>query len=186
MMQEHGPWQITDTKRQYENPWIRVDEHAVIHPNGKAGIFGIVSILPGVAVLAMDEEQNVYLCREFRFAKGYESIEAVCGGMNQNETYLQAAQRELREELGIEAADWTDLGEVNSFTTVVDSPQRIFLAQQLSFYDAQPEGSEQIAMVKLPFKDVLQAVVNGIITHDLTCILVLKTYLKTLYLNFAL
>ncbi len=186
MMQQHGPWQVTGTKQRYNNPWIRVDEHAVIHPDGKAGIFGIVSILPGVSVLAMDEEQNVYLCREFRFAKGYESIEAVCGGMNDDETYLQAAQRELREELGIEAAHWTDLGEVNSFTTLVNSPQRIFLAQQLSFHEAQPEGSEQITMVKLPFREVLRAVVEGTITHDLTCILVLKTHLKTLYLNSAL
>ena len=186
MMQQHGPWQITDTQKQYENPWIRVDEHAVIHPDGKAGIFGIVSILPGVSVLAMDEEHDVYLCREFRFAKGYESLEAVCGGINQGETYLQAAQRELLEELGIEAADWTDLGEVNSLTTVVNSPQRIFLAQQLSFHKAQPEGSEQITMVKLPFREVLQSVIEGTITHDLTCILVLKTYLKTLYLNTAL
>lgn len=173
-MRSHGPWQLVDSTLKYQNPWIRVDEHAVIHPDGQPGIFGIVTVQPGIAVVAIDEEQHVYLCSEFRFAMGHYSIEAVCGGVDSSETFLEAAQRELAEELGIEADQWTDWGEVNPMTTIVDSPQRIFCAQQLRFGAAQPEGSEQITMVKMPLQTAIEKVMNGEITHGPTCVLLLK------------
>mgnify|MGYP003395509010 CR=1 FL=1 len=76
-MQSHGPWQIKSGEVKYKNPWISVREDQVIRPDGKDRIFGIVEMLAGVSVLALDNDQNAHITREFRYGIGRESIELV-------------------------------------------------------------------------------------------------------------
>ena len=61
-----------------------------------------------------------------------ESLELMSGGLDRNESSLQAAQRELQEELGLRAELWADLGVINPFTTVMKSPNYMFMASDLS------------------------------------------------------
>lgn len=117
-----GPWIITNTKEVYRNPWISVREDSVIRPDGKDGIFGVVEMKPGVSVLPLDDDGNVYLTQEFHYAVERETIEAISGGIDDNEDIQDAAKRELKEETGIIAREWTDLGVIDPFTSVVVSP----------------------------------------------------------------
>ena len=170
----NGPWKITSSIQRYKNPWIEVVEDQVVRPDGKPGIFGLVRMNPGASALAMDEEGFVYLTQEFRYAIGKDSIEVVSGGIEKGETSLSAAKRELREELGIEAKEWTDLGRVDPFTSVVDSPAFIFLARKLTFSDAHSEGTEDIKPLKLKIEDAVQMVIDSKITHAQSGVLILK------------
>ena len=118
MERTNGPWVIKESVPAYKNPWIEVTEDQVIRPDGKPGIFGLVNMKPGVSVLALDESGFVYLTDEFHYAIGKDSIEVVSGAIDNIESSLDAAKRELEEELGIKAEEWIDLGEVNPFTTL--------------------------------------------------------------------
>jgi 8-oxo-dGTP pyrophosphatase MutT (NUDIX family) len=179
MTKKNGDWTIKDTKKVYENDFFKVFEDDVIKPDGKDGKYATIHLKPGACVLPIDDEGNVYLTRQFRYALGREDLEVAAGAI-EGENRLEAAQREAREELGIEAEDWTELGKIESDTSITNSTAYLFLARKLTFREANPEGTEQIKMVKMKLEDALQKVMNGEITHGQTCILVLKAYFKDL------
>ena len=116
----------------------------------------------------------MYLEDEFHYAWGKRCIEVVGGGMEKNEKPLQAAQRELREELGIEAEEWIPLGEVNSFTTIVYCPVQLFLARKLRFTKRHLDSTEVITPVRVPFAKAVQMVRENAISHGPSSVLILK------------
>ena len=175
-MKKHGPWQIMSSELKYKNPWMEVTEDKVIRPDGKPGIYAIAKVKSGVSILAMDDEGFVYLTCEFKYALGEESIETVSGGIDQDETPLNAAKRELKEELGIDASEWTDLGIVNPLTGYVVSPAIVFLARKLKFGKASQEGTEKIKKLKVSFEEAVRLVMESKITHGQSCVLILKAH----------
>lgn len=126
-----SPWQTRSTRLVYGNPWISVREDQVIHPDGHDGIYGVIEVRhPAVFVVAVTDDDQVVLVRMFRYTMGRETIEVPAGGTD-GEDPLLAAQRELREEAGLEAESWEDLGEVWSLNGVARAPGRMFLARGL-------------------------------------------------------
>src|SRR5690606_11888068 len=105
-----NPWKTLDTKVVYENTWIRVREDVVVRPDGKPGIYGVVEtrLAPGVA--ALTPENEVYLVGQYRYPMDSYSWEIIEGGSDDDESALDAAKRELREEAGLEASHWEALG----------------------------------------------------------------------------
>jgi ADP-ribose pyrophosphatase len=173
-MREHGPWTIHTTREVYRDPWLTVTRDEVTRPDGRPGTFCVVHIQPGVSVLPLDAEGDVHLTEEFHYAVGRRTLEVVSGGRDPGEDALAAAKRELKEELGIEADDWTDLGVVDPFTSMLLSPTRLFLARGLRFGEHDREGTEQIHPVRLPLAEAVAAVMDGRITHAPSCTLILK------------
>lgn len=173
-MKTNGPWKIKDGQIKYKNPWISVREDQVIRPDGKDGIFGVVEMVAGVSVLPIDDDGFVYLTKEFHYAIERDSIEVVSGAVDEGETTLDAAKRELKEELGVEAREWVDLGILNPFTTAIKSPATMFLAKGIIFSKANPEGTEKIDMVKAKLDDAVKMVMESEITHGPSCVLILK------------
>lgn len=173
-MKQHGPWQIVGSREVHRDPWIAVQMDDVVRPDGNPGTYTVVHLKPGVSVLPMDDDGFVYLAEEFHYGVGRMTIEAVAGGIEIGETPRGAAERELREELGIRAAEWIDLGTVDPFTANVVSPTALFLARSLEFCDADCEGSELIRMVKLPLTEAVEMVLDSRITNGPSCVLVLK------------
>lgn len=177
-MTPHGPWKILKSNAIYQDPWIAVRVDDVLRPDGKPGIHSVISIMPGVNVVALDERGHVYLTEEFHYGVGRVTIEAVSGGIESGEDALAAARRELGEELGIDADDWQDLGMVDPFTANVVSPTRLFLARSLRLRESEPEGSELIRQVHVPLAEAVAMIFDGRITHAPTCVNLLKTWLS--------
>ena len=181
MEKKNGPWKIEGSERVFKNDFLELVNDRVIQPDGKDGEYATVEMKPGVLVLALDDEENVYLTRQFRYALGAESLEAIAGGMDEG-TALENARREAKEEMGIEADEWIDLGTAETDTSIVHSPAHFFVARKLKFSEPEREGTEQIETVKMKLTDALEKVMSGEITHGQTAILILKTnqYLSNL------
>lgn len=175
MKVKKGSWTVINTKKVYENPWISVREDKVIRPDGKRGIFGVVTMKPGVSILPVDKDGNVFLTKEYHYGIEKVTVEAVSGGIDNNETKEEAAKRELREEVGLTSNRWTYLGLVDPFTTAVVSPNYMFLAENLVESNIKPEETEKIKVIKIPFKKAFEWATNGIITHSASVVLILKT-----------
>lgn len=170
----NGPWKIKKSIEKYKNPWIRVIEDQVIRPDGKDGIHSVIEMINGVSVLSLDDDGFVYLTKQFRYCLEQESIEVVSGAIDKNEKPLQTAKRELKEELGIVADEWINLGLINPFPSVVKSSAALFLARKLSFKESNQDGTENIDLIKIKFEDALDMVMKSKITHGQSCILILK------------
>lgn len=173
-MTQHGPWTIQATEQVYADPWLSVRCDRVIRPDGAPGTHSVVEIKPGVSVLACDADGQVYLTDEFHYAVGRHSLETVSGGIDAGETAEQAARRELEEELGITASELIPLGMVDPFTSSLVSPTALFLARDLRFGEAAPEGTELIRTVKIPLAEAVEKVECSEITHAPSCVLILK------------
>ena len=95
------------------------------------------------------------------------------GGLEDDESPLDAAKRELREELGVIADEWTSFGCVDPFTTIIRSPNHMFLATGLRSSAVAPDAGEVLESVRIPFREVERMVVKGEITHAASCVLIL-------------
>lgn len=178
MEKRHGPWTIISTEKIYENEFIRVDEDRVTKPDGQPGKYTTVAMKTGAATLVMDDDDNVYLTEQFRYAVGKDSLEVVAGGVEAGEKPLDTAKKEVKQELGVKAAEWTELGMLNTDTSIVKSPAHLFIARKLTFEEPEQEGSEQIKMVKMSLDEAVEKVLSGEITHAVSCFLILKAKLR--------
>jgi ADP-ribose pyrophosphatase len=175
LMQQHGPWQILNSNDVYQDAWLQVRKDNVIRPDGAPGTHSVVFLKPGVSVLALDDDDRVYLTDEFHYAVGRRTLEVVSGGREPDESPLAAAQRELAEELGITAGEWTELGSFDPFTTMLNAPAVLFLARRLHFGSSSPEGTENIRCVTVDFAEAIAMAMDGRITHGPSIAVLLKS-----------
>lgn len=179
-IRKHGPWNITSSEQVHCDAWIKLYLDQVIRPDGLPGTYTTVHLKPGVCVIAVDHQRRVHLTREFHYAVGRVTVEGVSGGIEDGELPQAAAVRELAEELGIQAARWTSLGCVDPFTSAILSPVSLFLAQDLTFCETSPEGTEQIEHVVMTLDEAIQSTRDGGITHAPTCVALLRIALDNL------
>jgi 8-oxo-dGTP pyrophosphatase MutT (NUDIX family) len=173
MERKHGPWTIKETTEKYRDEFITVYADSVIRPDGEPGTYATVHLKPGVSVLPIDTDGTIYLTRQFRYGAGAESIEAVSGGIDDGDA-SRSALKELREELGIEAAELISLGQMDMDTSIVRSPVSLFLARGLKFTEAEQEGTECIEPLKTTLDEAVGMVLRSEITHSPSCVLLLK------------
>lgn len=174
MSREHGPWRIQETAEKYRDSFLTLQVDRVTRPDGEPGTYSTVDMKPGVAILPLDEDGKTLLTRQFRYALGRESIEVACGGVDEGESPIEAARREAREELGVEAGDWMDLGHFDLDTSIVRCRVDLFVARSLTFTETDREGTETIETFKVPFEDACRMVLKGEITHGPSCVLIFK------------
>lgn len=174
MPRKHGLWIIKSSRTAYQNPWFKLREDAVIQPNGQHSVHVVIDDYGGANVLAMDKDGYVYLADEFKYGLGRHDLNTATGGINPKETPLQAAKRELKEELGITAKKWTKLGIVHCYTSISNSGSYLYLAQDLSFGQTEHEGTETIQVRKIKFDQAVKMVLADKITHAPTVVAILK------------
>lgn len=169
---------VIGSKQVYKNLWIEVVEDKTQNENGAQQTWGMLKILPGASVLAMDDEEYVYLTKEFHYGAGEITIEVVSGGIDKGETVLDAAKRELREEVGIEAEEWISLGVTRGLTTYSNHLEHLYLARNLKHVDR--DHNETLEVVKIPFKTACQWVCDSTIIDSYSGTLILRAaeYLK--------
>lgn len=162
-------WVTHASSTVYSNRWIEVREDQVTGPAGD-GIYGVVTMRhPAVFVVALDDEDRICLVTLERYTTGI-SIEVPAGGSD-GEDPLVAAKRELLEETGFVAAEWTALGTMNALNGIAHAPEHVFLARGLAAADDSThtraeEGIDAVTWV--PFADAVSMIADGRITDGET------------------
>jgi 8-oxo-dGTP pyrophosphatase MutT (NUDIX family) len=166
-----GPWIRRSRGTPYENAWITIWHDEVTRPDGGPGVYGIVhfaNLAAGVVVL--DEHDRVLLVGQHRYALDAWSWEIPEGGVTSAEAPLDGIRRELREETGVEAAEWIELARFHLSNSVTDEAGILYLATIVTHGASDPEPTEQIESSWLPFDEALAMTFDGRITDAMTII----------------
>ena len=179
--EEHNPWAVLHKTEVYDNKWIGVTEFDVLNPSGGKGIYGKIHFKNNaIGIIPLDEELNTYLVGQYRFTLGQYSWEIPEGGGPLGIDLLESAKRELKEETGLIAEEWTKLLDLHLSNSVSDEYGCIYLARALKQEEAMPEETEQLAIKKVPFSEAYYMVEKGIITDSLAVAAILKVKLLLL------
>ena len=162
-----NPWRTLSSRIAYENAWIRIREDQVLRPDGQPGIYGVVEIRPSVAVVAMNDRDEVALAGQWRYPLNRWSWELPRGGSGpgEEEDLLAVAQRELREECGVEADHWEKLAALDLNNGVTTDVEHVYLARGIRHVGDEQGGDEQIHTEWVPFERALEMVLAGEITE---------------------
>ena len=163
-------WHVESSETVYDNPWIRVREDRVVRPDQARGIYGVVEVKrPAVFVVALTDDDEVWLVTVDRHTTGT-SVELPAGGCEEGDDPLDAARRELAEEVGLAAQDWAELGSIDALNGVCRAPGSVFLARSLgpapgrdaAALTASEQHREGISQARpVPVAEVLGLVARG-------------------------
>lgn len=140
---------------------IQVNVERVQLPNGKVADLEIIHHPGGAAVVAVNEQRQVCLLRQFRHAANGWLWELPAGKIDNREPPLQTAQRELEEEAGVTASQWDSLGDLVSSPGVFTEIIHLFLATGLREVGSKPEEHEVLEIHWKPLDEVLRMAYSG-------------------------
>jgi ADP-ribose pyrophosphatase len=159
-----------DRRRAFSGRVIAVDVERVRLPNGALAQFEIIRHPGGAAVVAVNARREVCLLRQHRHALAAWLWELPAGKLDGGEPPRRGARRELAEEAGVTAAQWTSLGRYASSPGVFTEVVHLFLATRLAPARAQLEASEVFEVRWIAFERALAMAMKGEITDGKTVV----------------
>jgi len=179
---QENPWITHATREIYDNNWICLTEHDVTNPGGGKSLYGKVHFKAfALGIIPLDKDNNTWLVGQHRYPLNEYSWEIPMGGGSLDLPRLDSAKRELKEETGLSAANWTPLCKIHLSNSVSDEVGYAYLAQDLTQGETEFEETEKLDVKKLPFETVVGMCDEGEITDSLS---VAAIYRLARILNF--
>ena len=164
-----GTWEVEDSKDLFRDDWVMALRADLIRPpeEGHEPLRRLVLEHPGAAViLAVDDDDRVFCLRQYRHAGGGTFVELPAGLCDEShEEPIEAARRELREEGGLQATDWTHVTSAYASPGISAEVHHIFLARGISPADRGdfvPHGEEALMETRwVPREELRAAILDG-------------------------
>jgi len=155
---------------------MAVREDRVLRPNGEEGTYTYTVKAPCVLIVPVRENRELRLIGQWRYIINRFSWEVPGGVIDEGEEPLQAAQRELREETGLSAKKWTQLGApLYSTSGSTDELFFVFLAEGLSEDSENEQEDEGIgATAEVSFETALGMIERGEINDAQSAMAIMK------------
>lgn len=156
------------TERVFEGTLLKVYRDSVRLPDGSEGTREYIRHPGAVAIVPLFDDGRVLLERQFRYPHRREFIEVPAGKLEPGEPHLETAKRELLEETGYVAAQWTRLAVIHTAIAYTDEGIEIFLAKKLTLQKRQLDVGEFLETLILPFGEAVEMIRDGRITDAKT------------------
>jgi ADP-ribose pyrophosphatase len=153
---------------------MKLREDIAEMPNGKTTIYGVIECAECVGVLPFIDDDHVVMVRQYRYVFGEDHRwEMPTGGVKPGETLEVAARRELREEVGYDAAELQHVSTYFTSKSIMREIGHLYLGRGLTQVEAIPDETEFLEVAIFPFEEVLQMVNESEIRDSMTVITVL-------------
>ena len=162
------------SETKFEGRVITVTLDRVELENGGTSTREVVRHHGGAGVAALNDEGEIYLVRQYRYALDRELIEIPAGKLEKGEDPLEAAKRELGEEAGLAAAEYRDLGYIIPSCGYCSEIIYLYAAKGLSPVGQHLDADEFLSVFTLPLDKAAEMVLSGEITDSKTVAAVLK------------
>jgi ADP-ribose pyrophosphatase len=155
--------QVTHTKQIYNGRVLNLRIDTIEMANGTVSEREIIEHGESVCIVAIDENDLVILVRQYRLAAGQQLLEIPAGSMEPDESPLESAKRELREETGRLANKWQNLGGYYAAPGYTAEYLHLFLARELTMGPDDQDEDEDVEVEAHPLNTIVALIVNGVI-----------------------
>jgi 8-oxo-dGTP pyrophosphatase MutT (NUDIX family) len=163
------------SREVYQNPWVSVRHEEVLKPNGEPGVYGVAHFKSkAAAVVPLDNDGHIWLVGQYRYTLEEYSWEIPMGGGELEGDSLDAAKRELKEETGLIASKWTNLGKLHTSNSVTNEFGYMYLAEDLTMGESEPDDTEILELKKVSLIEAVMMVMDSEITDSLSVAAILK------------
>lgn len=153
---------------------LRVDD--ALLPNGNIAKREIVEHNGGVMVAPLDNEDNLYFVKQFRYPYMEIVTELPAGKLEKGENPFEAGKRELKEETGAVANKYVSLGQLYPTPGYCGEIIHMYLATELSFGEQNPDDDEFLEVYKIPLAKAVEMVLSGELKDSKTQTAILKIH----------
>jgi ADP-ribose pyrophosphatase len=159
-----------ETALVYEGDFMRVHKDSVLLPDGAVSSREYINHPGAVAVLAILDNGNLVMERQYRYAPQREFIELPAGKIDQGEDILLTAQRELLEETGYVASEWIHLTTAWPCIGYADERMEYFLARGLTHQGCKLDDGEFLEVFELSLPEAIEWIRLGKINESKTIV----------------
>src|SRR5271165_249719 len=155
---------IEATATVFKGRVFHVTRDRVREPNGVRAIREVIRHSGSVVVLAVDDsaaEPRVLIERQYRYAAQDYILELPAGRIYPGESPLAAGKRELLEETGYTAREWTKALFFYPSPGFLEETMTVYLARELRAGTAQPEADEKIDHQLVPLSKLVRWIFSG-------------------------
>ncbi len=175
-------FETTSSETLYTGKIFALRSDRVRMPGGAIAVREVVEHYGAVAIVAMDDDNNVPMVYQYRHAFGRRLWELPAGLLDvAGEPPLDTAIRELREEAGLQAGSWAVLVDLNSAPGFSDESVRVYLATRLTEVD-RPEAHHEEADMTMrwfPIAEAARRVLSGEIVNSIAIAGILAAHAVT-------
>lgn len=160
---------VVDSETLYEGPIFALRRDDVRMPGGRIAGREKVEHFGAVAVAALDEDDRLVMVYQYRPALGRRIWEMPAGLLDDpSEEPVSAARRELVEEVGIEADEWSTLVDIVGCPGFADESVRVFLARGLRSVERPAGGDDEeadLVIRRIPLDDLVTGALSGALVN---------------------
>jgi ADP-ribose pyrophosphatase len=153
--------QFVSGEEVFRGGFLRLRRDVVRLPDGSRAVREYVRHPGAVGIVALTAEGHVILERQHRYPLGRDFVEIPAGKLEPDEAHLDTARRELLEETGYAAAEWTRLGLIHNAIGYSDEGIELWLATGLEKREARLDAGEFLEVLTLPFEAALAMAADG-------------------------
>ncbi|NLP27054.1 MAG: NUDIX hydrolase [Clostridiales bacterium] len=167
------------TEEIYDGKIFKVTRDTVLLENKNNAIREVVHHSGGVCVVPITDNNEVILVKQFRYPFQEAILEIPAGKLNPNENHYECGLRELLEETGAVPNVYSYLGTAYPTPAYVTEKIHIYLAKGLTFKEQKLDDDEFLDVIRIPFDEAINLVMDNKICDAKTQIALLKTYILT-------
>ena len=157
----HIPITTIDSRIAWDCPWYAVRQDRLRLPDGGEGVYNVVHKNDAAWIVPVTAAGEIVLIYNYRHTLGEWCWELPAGSLKDGQTPLQAAQEELREEIGAETNDWRFLLKVSTMNGLGDEYAHVFLATGVTPGEPHREPMEIMTAHTVPLAEALAMAQRG-------------------------